>query len=584
MGKSTSAAYERVEQLLGRQECVILDGGVATELQRVGMRDQRLSDKALWGTWALFQSPYSVLEVHRRYAGIGCDVISTNTWAIMSAPEFEAQNTMGRSGISHWMDAARLGIRLARRAIQEAGRSGECAVAFSVNGDIEKPQQQETLHLLTRIFEEDPPDLILMETLTLIRDNLTYPAIERMLRTGLPVWLSFRRCLHGVCGVFGQHWGGPEGDLFGRATQRFESLGVRAVLLNCLPADHVPGMLTWLRDFTDLPLGVYPNLGRYLDPGWQFDERVGPEEYTALALQWREEGAQLIGGCCGVTPEHIAAAKASLKGTKPGHRRGLSAAFSATHLDPLLAPAHTARAPKPWMDEQNRVISPLPFPDLVCDPGVFLPTQGSYLLWKFIFRGGIGRGQRCLDVGCGTGILTVQLALNGAVQVRAIDIQREAVANTMTNAYRNGIADRVVGSVVDLYTYLPTETYDVVAASLFQMPVDPFKESSGHRPVDYWGRNLLDHFIRLLPDLLNEDGVAYFMQVSMLSQMRTAELLDEAHLDFRVLDFSFYPFSSVFYENMEQIRRVEELSDAYHLNLGADHVMVMYLVEARRRR
>ena len=55
------------------------------------------------------------------------------------------------------------------------------------------------------------------------------------------MWLSFRRCRHGVCGVFGQHWGPPEGDLFGRAARRFEEMGVGALLINCLPVDHVPG-------------------------------------------------------------------------------------------------------------------------------------------------------------------------------------------------------------------------------------------------------------------------------------------------------------------------------------------------------
>ena len=104
-----------------------------------------------------------------------------------------------------------------------------------------------------------------------------------------------------------------------RAASR--SMGVGALLINCLPVDHVPGMLPWLRDFTDLPLGVYPNLGYLAGDRWRFDERIGPEEYAALALEWREEGAQIIGGCCGTTPEHIAAAAAALAGTKPGRRR-----------------------------------------------------------------------------------------------------------------------------------------------------------------------------------------------------------------------------------------------------------------------
>ena len=63
-------------------------------------------------------------------------------------------------------------------------------------------------------------DLILLETITLIRDGLTAAAIEALVATGIPVWTSFRRCRHGVCGVFCQHWGGPEGDAFGRAEPR----------------------------------------------------------------------------------------------------------------------------------------------------------------------------------------------------------------------------------------------------------------------------------------------------------------------------------------------------------------------------
>ena len=46
------------------------------------------------------------------------------------------------------------------------------------------------------------------------------------------------------------------------------------------------------------------------------------------------------------------------------------------------------------------------------------------MVWRYLFREGVGAHQRCLDVGCGTGILGVQLALNGASHVRAIDVDR----------------------------------------------------------------------------------------------------------------------------------------------------------------
>jgi S-methylmethionine-dependent homocysteine/selenocysteine methylase len=567
-----SPAYARIEGLISDEVAVILDGGNATELGREHAGQLRDADRGLWGTGALYDAPYSVLDVHRRYVAAGCDVISTNTWAILAAAEQEAGGLGGAA--SHWMDVARLGIRLARQSVEEAGRAGSCAVAFSVNGDIDSPLRRSTLELVLRVLVEEPPDLVLMETMSLVREGLTVPSVELAVETGLPVWLSFRRCRHGVCGVYGQHWGGPEGDVFGRAARRFEQIGIRALLVNCLPPDHVPRMLPWLRDFVDLPLGVYPNLGYYSDAGWRFDPRVGPAEYAELALQWRAEGAQIVGGCCGTSPEHLAAAREALEGTRPGRPRS-----GPPSAEP--EPEGPQPPPRPWVDEEKRFLYPLPFPEIVCEPDVFVPTVGSLLLWKHLWRGRLGLGRRCLDVGCGTGLLAVQLALDGAESVHAIDINRRAVANTLANAFRNGVSERVTGAEVDLYTYEPDDRYDLVVSSLYQMPVDPFAQST-HRPPDFWGRNLFDHMLGLLPRLLADGGRAYVMQLSILSQLRTAELVEANGLEARVVDVGFFPMSEVFRENAEQITRVEQLSDAWHLELGDQDVMAAYVLELTR--
>ena len=119
-------------------------------------------------------------------------------------------------------------------------------------------------------------------------------------------------------------------------------------------------------------------------------------------------------------------------------------------------------------------------------------------------------------------------------------------------------------------------------ASLYQVPTDPLGNLSRHRPIDYWGRNLLDHYLAVLPKMLKPDGLAYFMQTSLLSQKQTEYLLREAGLKSRILDFSLKRFTPVFLENLEHILRVEEISDAYHIRFGDEHVMVMYLVEASR--
>jgi S-methylmethionine-dependent homocysteine/selenocysteine methylase/SAM-dependent methyltransferase len=567
--------YARLTRMIATDQCVILDGANGTELIKVrGGRPE--VEEHVWGLTALLDAPEDVARVHRSYIDVGCDVVCTNTWGLPTALRDGATRLSESSEPVHWMDIVRRAVGLARSAAQDAGRADEVAIAFSINGDVDTPDGRETIALLSRAFEEEPPDLILLETLSLVRSS-TYATVEALLETGIPLWLSFRRCRHGVCGVYGEHWGGPEGDAFGRAARRFEEMGVGALNINCIPPDHVAGMLSWLRDFTDLPLGVYPNLGYLSAAGWRDEPGVKGTEYAELALDWRAEGAQVIGGCCGVRPEHLRAARAALAETKPGHARP---AVPTTEHGGANGRRHE---PPSWADPRGREMFPLDMPEIGVEDGVFTPTQGSFLIWKYLYREGVGAHQRCLDIGSGSGLLTVQLARNGAAHVHAIDIDQTSVKNTLTNAFRNDVADKVSAAAQDLYPWVPEERYDVIVASLYQTPVDPFEQVSTHRPLDYWGRNLLDHLIRLLPEALADDGTAYMMQLSVIGRRRTAELLDGLGYQARVVDFSFFEFSELFNSKREQIARVEEHSDAYHLRFGSTDVMVAYLLEITRK-
>jgi SAM-dependent methyltransferase len=205
------------------------------------------------------------------------------------------------------------------------------------------------------------------------------------------------------------------------------------------------------------------------------------------------------------------------------------------------------------------------------------------MAWRYVFREGIGAHQRCLDMGCGTGILAVQLALNGATHVRALDIDDRAVANTLANAFRNDVSDRVSAETVDLYPWVPDERYEVIVASLYQRPTDPFARVTSHRPPDYWGRNLVDQLIAKLPEALAPEGVAYVVQLSLLSQQRTTEMLAAAGFTAHPVDYTLFAFPPELGDSRPQIARVEELSDAYHLHVGEQDVMVAYLLEVRHR-
>jgi hypothetical protein len=69
------------------------------------------------------------------------------------------------------------------------------------------------------------------------------------------------------------------------------------------------------------------------------------------------------------------------------------------------------------------------------------------------------------------------------------------------------------------------------------------------------------------------------MQLSILGQARTAELLERAGYSAKVVDFAFFDFHHLFKERKTQIERVEDLSDAYHLQFHDEDVMVAYLLE-----
>ena len=77
-----SAAGRYLQDKLDRQECVFLDGGMATELGRLGIDGYEVGDGGLWGSMALYIAPDSVLKVHGRYLEAGCNVISTATWGL----------------------------------------------------------------------------------------------------------------------------------------------------------------------------------------------------------------------------------------------------------------------------------------------------------------------------------------------------------------------------------------------------------------------------------------------------------------------------------------------------------------------
>jgi homocysteine S-methyltransferase len=152
---------------------------------------------------------------------------------------------------------------------------------------------------------EAGPDLFAVETIpSIVEARALVRALERVPQ--VPAWVSFS-CRDGahIC----------DGTPFEDAVRTVSGASsVVAVGLNCTAPMHVTALVEIAARATDRPVVCYPNRGSFWDPvrrDWRDPPRQDARPLLR-PLEWRAAGARLIGGCCGTTPEDIAAVAAAL--------------------------------------------------------------------------------------------------------------------------------------------------------------------------------------------------------------------------------------------------------------------------------
>ncbi len=303
--------YEQIRARLSRKEPVLLDGGIGAELVKRGVR---------WRKHGLVTDVEAVERLHAEYLASGADVIRTNTFQLnprIYLNVFRDREHMRRIGAPGLEDLVprllRVAVRAARSARESAGRGKDAAIAGVLSPlehcfrpDLAPPadQARREHEALARVLAEEGVDLLLLESMNTIAEAGAALAAGRA--AGLPVWVSFVL--------------GPEGDLLGReplerAAAEMEKGDAEALLVNCVPPEDVTPALGKLRRASSLPIGGFAHVGRFSPPSWKFEffpqfvetERWPPDRYAAEAGRWREQGATILGGCCGTEPAHIAA-------------------------------------------------------------------------------------------------------------------------------------------------------------------------------------------------------------------------------------------------------------------------------------
>ena len=286
---------------------IILDGGMGSELIRRGVGDER----GLWSARALLEAPESVVEVHRDYIAAGAEIIITNSYSTI--PSY-----LGKLGMAgRWLELTELAGKLARSAVDGAASKALVAgslppLSESYRADL-VPPDAEAQPLYRQMVETLEPyvDLFICETMSSAREARNAASMARRHSTK-PVYVSWTLAEAVGAGL-------RSGQSVAEALDCIGDLAPDALLFNCTSPEAIAGGLAQLAELTDRPLGAYPN--RFSVPeGWTLDgdaqtvrRELSVEDFVNHALRWRDLGASLIGGCCGIGPEHISAAADRLR-------------------------------------------------------------------------------------------------------------------------------------------------------------------------------------------------------------------------------------------------------------------------------
>ena len=290
--------YSAIDQRLKAGQLVILDGATGTELQRRGVK----MEPTAW-CGALAPENRAVLEaVHRDYIAAGAQVITANTFAT-------SRMVLDRAGLGDkFFEINSLAVEAAWAAaegtdVAVAGSLSHMIPRRDLHGETSVIEISDSFQELAEFLAEAGVDLILLEMM--FAPERMIPAFEAATSTGLPVWAGFsaRRSPGGEVLSFHQSREIP----FQIILQLLQSFKVDAAGIMHSESEVTGDALEMLRRVYHGPLTAYPDSGHMKMPDWQFEEVIPVEDYLGFARGWRDLGVQVIGGCCGLGVDHIAA-------------------------------------------------------------------------------------------------------------------------------------------------------------------------------------------------------------------------------------------------------------------------------------
>lgn len=293
------------------KKITILDGGMGRELERRGAPFRQPE----WSALAMMDAPEIVKEVHKAFIASGAGVIMTNSYALV--PFHIGENRFKNQGKTLAASAG----KMARAAVNETQTNIQIAGSIpplfgSYRADLYQPER--VVEIATPLIEglSTHVDLWLCETQSLIDEPVRIKSlIDHLEIQKKPFWVSFTI-------EDSQASSEPllrSGESVIDAVKAMVQAKVDAILFNCCQPEVIRQAIKTTQEqlaslgAINIKIGAYANAFAPQTTAARANEELSelridltPSSYLNWARQWVQEGATLIGGCCGIGPEHIA--------------------------------------------------------------------------------------------------------------------------------------------------------------------------------------------------------------------------------------------------------------------------------------
>ena len=281
---------------------IIMDGGTNSNLRLRKIVDGKSAEEVL------FESPESFVQLHKDFIKAGAQIILTATF---SASPIRLEHTNLRFLPEEINQKA---VELAQQAIQEsnqpntliAGTIGPCGHMLKPDGTTSPEACLTSYREQAQTLIEAGVDILMIESQFDLKEAQLAVMSIREIDTQIPLICSFS---------FDQGTKTILGITTRKIAQAFNNMAVDILGINCGKSlqENLENLKS-LRPLTEKPIMFKPNAGLpQTTPHWETDFDISPQEMASLAPEWLAAGADLIGGCCGATPDHIQAISQAIK-------------------------------------------------------------------------------------------------------------------------------------------------------------------------------------------------------------------------------------------------------------------------------